>query len=75
MITSSILKQQTWMKNEKDLDLITANPISRFHEAKKNDAIMAASNCFGDTTNIHPFKDGNGRICCLILVHTLFVDL
>ena len=31
--------------------------ISRFHEAKKDDPIMAATNFSGDI-NIHPFEDG-----------------
>ena len=37
--------------------------IFRFHETKKDDPIMAAANLFGNI-NIHPFEDGNGRICC-----------
>ena len=32
---------------------------------------MAATNLFGNIINIHPFEDGNGRICCLILAHVL----
>ena len=44
--------------------------IFRFHETKKDDPIMAAANLFGNI-NIHPFEDGNGRICCLILAHVL----
>ena len=45
--------------------------IFRFHETKKDDPIMAATNLFGNIINIHPFEDGNGRICCLILAHVL----
>ena len=45
--------------------------IFRFHETKKDDPIMAAKNLFGNIINIHPFEDGNGRICCLILAHVL----
>ena len=30
---------------------------------------MAATNFFGNITNINPFQDGNGTICCLILAH------
>ena len=45
--------------------------IFRFHETKKDDPIMAATNLFGNIINIHPFEDGNGRICCLILSHVL----
>ena len=47
------------------------DPIVRFHETKNDDPIMAATNLFGNTINIHPFEDGNGRICCLILAHVL----
>ena len=32
---------------------------------------MAATNLFGNIFNIHPFKDGNGRICHLVLAHVL----
>ena len=32
---------------------------------------MAATNLFGNTINIHPFKDGSRRICCLILALVL----
>ena len=45
--------------------------IFRFHETKKDDPIMAATNLLGNIINIHPFEDGNGRICCLILAHVL----
>ena len=45
--------------------------IFRFHETKKDDPIMVAVNLFGNIINIHPFEDGNGRICCLILAHVL----
>ena len=42
-----------------------------FCETKKDDPIMAATNLFGNIINIHPFEDGNGRICCLILANVL----
>ena len=45
--------------------------IFRFHETKKDDSIMASKNLIGNIINIHPFEDGNRRICCLILVHVL----
>ena len=43
----------------------------RFHETKKDDPIMAATNLFGKIINIHTFGHGNGRICRLILAHVL----
>ena len=36
-----------------------------------DDPIMAATSLFGNIINIHPFEDGNGRICHLILAHVL----
>ena len=47
------------------------DPIFRFHETKKDDPIMTTTNLFGNIINIHPFEDGNGRICRLILAHVL----
>ena len=41
----------------------------RFHT--KDDPIMVATNFFGNIIDIHPFEDGNGRICCLILAYVL----
>ena len=43
----------------------------RFHEIEKDDPIMAATILFGNIINIHPFEDGNARICRLILAHGL----
>ena len=45
--------------------------IFTFHETKKDDPIMAATNLFGNIINIHLFADGNGRICRFILAHVL----
>ena len=33
------------------------DPISRFHDSKKNYPIMAAAKSFGDTINIYSFED------------------
>ena len=41
--------------------------IFKFHKTKKDDPIMTTTNLFGNIINIHPFEDGNGRICHLIL--------
>ena len=45
--------------------------VFRFHGTKKDDPVMAATDLFGNIINIHPFEDGNGRICRLILAHVL----
>ena len=41
--------------------------IFKFHETKKDDPVIAATDLFGDIINIHPFEDGNGRTCRLTL--------
>ena len=48
--------------------------IFRFHETKKDDLIMAATNLVGNIINVHPFEDGNGRICRFILAH-VFIQM
>ena len=45
--------------------------IFRFHETKKDDLVVAATNLFENIINIHTFEDGNGRIIRLILAHVL----
>ena len=45
--------------------------IFKFHKTKKDDPIMAAANLFGNIIKIHPFGDGNGRICRFFLAHVL----
>ena len=45
--------------------------ILRFHETKKDDPIMVATNLFGSIMNIYPFEDGNEKIYRLILAHVL----
>ena len=45
--------------------------IFRFHETKKDDLIMAATNLFGNIIIIHTSEDENGEICHLILAHVL----
>ena len=49
----------------------TEGTIFIFHETKKDDPIIAATNLFGNIINIYPFEDGKGRICRLILAHVL----
>ena len=45
--------------------------VFKFYETKKDDPLIAATNCFGNIINAHPFEDRNGRICRLILAHVL----
>ena len=45
--------------------------IFSFQKTKIYDLVMTATNLFGNIINIHPFEDGNGRICRLILAHVL----
>ena len=45
--------------------------IFRFHKTKKDDPIMTATNLFGNIISTHPFENGNGKICRLILAHVL----
>ena len=45
--------------------------IFRSHETKKHDLIIPATNLF---VNMHPFEDGNGRICRLIMARVLIAD-
>ena len=45
--------------------------IFRFHETKKDNPIIAATDLFRNIINIHPFENGNGRICRLFLAHVL----
>ena len=40
--------------------------VFRFHETKKDDLIMDATNLFGNIINIHLIEDGDGKICRLI---------
>ena len=53
------------------IEIYMEDAIFRFHKTKKDDLIMAATNLFGEIISTHPFEDGNGRICCLILAHVL----
>ena len=47
--------------------------VFRFHEATKDDLIMAATNLFENIISIHPFEYGNGRLRRLILSHVLIL--
>ena len=45
--------------------------VFKFHETKKDNPIMAATDLFENIINTHPFEDGNRRTCFLILAHVL----
>ena len=52
----------------------SAGHIERYIKAQFLDFIKlkkTATNLLGNIINMHPFEDGNGRICCLILAHVL----
>ena len=84
-LSTEIIRQvhRLMMEDEKDvlageyialaghIERYMEDAISRFHETKKGDLIMATTNLFGNIINIHPFEDGNGKICRLILAHVL----
>ena len=36
-----------------------------------DDEIFKAANLFSDLINMHPFEDGNGRLCRIVLSHVL----
>ena len=40
------------------IERYTEDAIFRFHEIKKDDPVMAATNLFGNIINIHPLEDG-----------------
>ena len=61
------------MEDKKDILLgeYRKSPVFAGYLTKKDDPIMPATNLFGNIINIHPFEDGSGRICCLILACVL----
>ena len=49
--------------------------IFRFYETEKDDPIVATTNLLGNIINIHPFEDGNRRICRLVLAHDVLIQM
>ena len=47
------------------------NDALRRYYSSDDDPISVAANLFSDVINIHPFEDGNGRLCRVILSHVL----
>ena len=37
--------------------------LHRYYNPVSRDPILVAASLFGDLINIHPFEDGNGRLC------------
>ena len=45
--------------------------LHRYYHPTSCDPILAAADLFVDLINIHPFEDGSGRLCQMILSHVL----
>ena len=48
--------------------------LHRYYHPTSRDPILAAADLFIDLINIHPFEDGNGRLCRMILSRVLVQD-
>ena len=48
--------------------------LSRYYNSDDDDHIFTAANLFADLIKIHPFEDGNGRLCRMILSYVLIQD-
>ena len=48
--------------------------LHRYYHPTSRDPILAAANLFIDLINIHPFEDGNGRLCLMTLFCVLVQD-
>ena len=48
--------------------------LHRYYNPASRDPILAAASLFADLIRIHPFEDGNGRLCRMILSHVLIQD-
>ena len=50
---------------------LVVGALSRYYSEESDDPILNAVKLFIDMINIHPFEDGNGRLCRLIISHVL----
>ena len=56
------------------IDKLVHDVLHRYYHPISRDPILAAADLFIDLINIHPFQDGNGRLCRMILSHVLIQD-
>ena len=50
---------------------LVKDALDRYYSNESDDPILNAVNLFADLINVHPFEDGNGRLCRLIISHVL----
>ena len=50
---------------------LVADALNRYYSAESDDPVLNAVKLFIDLINIHPFEDGNGRLCRLVISHVL----
>ena len=48
--------------------------LHRYYHPTSRDPILVAGSLFVDLIRIHPFEDGNGRLCQMIVSHVLIQD-
>ena len=53
------------------MDRLVDNPLFRYYNSNHDDHVFTAANLFADLIMIHPFEDGIGRLCRMILSHVL----
>ncbi|XP_057309991.1 protein adenylyltransferase fic-1-like [Hydractinia symbiolongicarpus] len=50
---------------------LVTDALDRYYSTETDDPIWNAVRLFIDLINIHPFEDGNGRLCRLVISHVL----
>ena len=56
------------------IERLVDDTLYRYYHPNGINPILATANLFVDLINIHPFEDGNGRLCRMILSHVLIQD-